>query len=71
MRFYQADSGRMLWQYDTVQSITTVGGGMAQGGSIGGGAGPIAYDGTLVVQSGYGFGGRTPGNLLLVFEVSK
>jgi polyvinyl alcohol dehydrogenase (cytochrome) len=69
MRFYQADTGHVLWQYDTVPSIATVGGGMAQGGSIGGGAGPIAYDGTLVVESGYGFGGRTPGNLLLVFEV--
>jgi len=34
----------------------------------GGGAGPLVYDGTLLVESGYAFAGRIPGNLLLVFE---
>jgi polyvinyl alcohol dehydrogenase (cytochrome) len=42
---------------------------MASGGSIGGGAGPIAYRGNLIVESGYGFSGRIPGNLMLVFGV--
>lgn len=67
LRFYDADTGRLVWSYDTTPSIATVGGGMAAGGSMGGGAGPVAYHGTLVVQSGYGFAGRMPGNLMLVF----
>jgi len=49
--------------------VTTVGGGSAHGGSIGGGAGPVVWGGTLIVESGYGFAGRMPGNVMLVFEV--
>jgi polyvinyl alcohol dehydrogenase (cytochrome) len=69
LRAYAADSGRVLWQTDTMAAVTTVGGGTASGGSIGGGAGPIAYRGNLIVASGYGFSGRIPGNLMLVFGV--
>jgi polyvinyl alcohol dehydrogenase (cytochrome) len=58
-----------LWQYDTTPSVFTVGGGSAHGGSIGGGAGPVVQGGTLIVESGYGFAGRIPGNVMLVFEV--
>ena len=67
LRFYGADSGKVLWQYDTMQDTGTVGGGTARGGSMGGGAGLIAYHGTVIAESGYGFAGRMPGNLLLVF----
>jgi polyvinyl alcohol dehydrogenase (cytochrome) len=67
LRFYSADSGKLLWQYDTMQDTKTVGGGTARGGSMGGGAGVIAYHGTVIVESGYGFAGRIPGNLMLVF----
>ena len=69
IRVYGAHSGQKLWQYDTTQSVVTVGGGSAHGGSIGGGAGPVVEGRTLIVESGYGFAGRMPGNLLLVFEV--
>jgi polyvinyl alcohol dehydrogenase (cytochrome) len=69
VRAYAADSGRVLWQTDTLPAVTTVGGGTASGGSIGGGAGPIAYRGNLIVESGYGFSGRIPGNLMLVYGV--
>jgi polyvinyl alcohol dehydrogenase (cytochrome) len=68
LRVYSARSGEQLWQYDTAQSVLTVGGGSAQGGSIGGGAGPLVLGGTLIVESGYGFAGRMPGNVMLVFE---
>jgi polyvinyl alcohol dehydrogenase (cytochrome) len=68
LRVYSARSGEKLWQYDTAQSVLTVGGGSAQGGSIGGGAGPLVVGGTLIVESGYGFAGRMPGNVMLVFE---
>jgi polyvinyl alcohol dehydrogenase (cytochrome) len=69
LRVYDARSGEKLWQYDTAQPVATVGGGSAHGGSIGGGAGPVVIGGTLIVESGYGFGGRMPGNVMLVFEV--
>jgi polyvinyl alcohol dehydrogenase (cytochrome) len=69
LRFYEAKSGKVLWQFDTLQDFVTVGGGTARGGSMGGGAGQVVYRGTLVVPSGYGFSGRMPGNLMLVFGV--
>lgn len=69
LRVYNAGSGEKLWQYDTAQTVTTVGEGSAHGGSIGGGAGPLVWGGTLIVESGYGFAGRMPGNVMLVFEV--
>jgi polyvinyl alcohol dehydrogenase (cytochrome) len=69
LRAYDARSGERLWQYDTAQAVTTVGGRSAHGGSIGGGAGPLVLGGMLIVESGYGFGGRMPGNVMLVFEV--
>jgi polyvinyl alcohol dehydrogenase (cytochrome) len=69
IRVYSARSGEKLWQYDTAQTVTTVGGGSAHGGAIGGGAGPLVWGGTLIVESGYGFAGRMPGNVMLVFEL--
>jgi polyvinyl alcohol dehydrogenase (cytochrome) len=69
LRIYGARSGEKLWQYDTAQTVATVGGGSAHGGSIGGGAGPLVWGGTLIVESGYGFAGRMPGNVMLVFEL--
>ena len=69
LRFYASSTGRVVWEYDTAVTMPTVGGGTGHGGSIGGGFGPIIEDGTLIVPSGYGFAGRMPGNLLLVFGV--
>jgi polyvinyl alcohol dehydrogenase (cytochrome) len=43
-----------------------VSGEVARGGSIES-AGAIVADGRVVVNSGYLFGGRMPGNVLLVF----
>jgi polyvinyl alcohol dehydrogenase (cytochrome) len=70
VRIYAPDSGRILWQFDTLKEFATINGAKAKGGSIGGGAGPIAYGGNLIVESGYGFSGRMPGNLLLVFGIN-
>jgi polyvinyl alcohol dehydrogenase (cytochrome) len=69
VRIQSATTGKVLWQYDTVRDFDTVGHGKARGGSIGGGAAPLPIGGTLIVQSGYGFAGRMPGNALLVFDV--
>jgi polyvinyl alcohol dehydrogenase (cytochrome) len=66
-RIFDADSGAVLWQYDTRQVVETVNGIRASGGSMGGAAAPIAFDGSLYVPAGYGFGGQMPGNVLLAF----
>lgn len=71
IRVYDVNTGRVLWRYDTLQQVTTVGGDRARGGSMGGGAGPVMRDGMLIMPSGYGFSGRIPGNVLLVFEVDR
>jgi polyvinyl alcohol dehydrogenase (cytochrome) len=68
LRIYDTATGAVLWDYDTLREFTTVNGAPAHGGSIGGGAAPIAYKGMLVANAGYGFAGALPGNALLVFE---
>ncbi len=68
IRIFDTATGKVLWEFDTVKSFTTVNGTVAKGGSMGGGTAPIAYDGLLIVNSGYGFAGKMPGNVLLVFE---
>ncbi|MBT4494476.1 MAG: hypothetical protein HOC70_14635 [Gammaproteobacteria bacterium] len=40
---------------------------MTEGGSLGGGAGPITAKGMLFVSSGYGLYFHMPGNALLAF----
>jgi polyvinyl alcohol dehydrogenase (cytochrome) len=67
LRIFNAATGRQLWTFDTTPSFKTVGGADASGGAIGGGVGPIAYHGMLIVPSGYAFTRKMPGNLLLAF----
>ncbi len=69
LRAYDALDGRVLWDTDTMREFPAVNGAVAHGGSMGGGAAPIAYRGLLIMDSGYGFVGETPGNALLVFSV--
>jgi polyvinyl alcohol dehydrogenase (cytochrome) len=69
VRIYDPETGKILWQYDTTPAVKTIGGGEAHGGSMGGAAGQIPYQGNLIVESGYGFAGRMPGNVLLMFGV--
>lgn len=69
-RAYDADSGEVLWAYDTTQEVETTTGIMASGGSMSG-PGPAVADGHVVLNSGYGLYGHMPGNLLLVFEASE
>jgi polyvinyl alcohol dehydrogenase (cytochrome) len=67
-RAYDAKSGAVLWDYDTVRAFKTVNGTIAHGGAMGGGAGPVAFKGFVVTNSGYGFAGAMPGDALLVFS---
>ncbi len=67
LRAYALD-GTLLWDFDTVREYVTVSGATAQGGSIES-AGAMVGDGHVLVNSGYLFGGRMPGNVLLAFSV--
>jgi polyvinyl alcohol dehydrogenase (cytochrome) len=67
VRGYDSATGRVIWDYDTTAEVTAVDGSRARGGSIGGGAGPVAAEGMVFVASGYGIYFHMPGNLLLAF----
>lgn len=66
LRSYRESDGKLLWAFDTTQPFDTVSGERAHGGSIES-AGAVVADGRVVVNSGYLFGGRMGGNVLLVF----
>lgn len=68
LRAYDAASGRVLWDFDTAREFDTVNGVPGRGGSIES-AGPVVVDGVVLVNSGYLFGGRMAGNVLLAFAV--
>lgn len=68
LRIHDAATGKVLWQFDTVQAFAGVNGVTARGGAMSGGAAPIVEGGQLIVSSGYGFVSKIPGNALLVFE---
>lgn len=66
---YDAETGEVLWEYDTAKPFTDAAGNTGNGGAISGGAAPIAYGNMVFVSSGYAFNGMMPGNVLLAFEV--
>lgn len=70
VRAYAAESGRILWSFDTNRDFDTVNGVAATGGSIDG-PGPVVSGGMLFVTAGNaGFVG-TAGNVLLAFAVDE
>jgi polyvinyl alcohol dehydrogenase (cytochrome) len=69
MRAYDRKSGKVIWDFDTAVSFKSLGGAKGQGGSIGGGTGPVFSNGMLFVNSGYGIYFHMPGNVLLAFRV--
>ena len=66
LRAYGADTGNILWEFDTTKEVSTISGEVARGGSMSGPGVAIA-DGHVVVNSGYGLYFHMPGNVLLVF----
>jgi polyvinyl alcohol dehydrogenase (cytochrome) len=70
IRAYDATSGKIRWSYDAVREFQSVNGIKGNGGSMDGSS-PVASDGMLYVNAGYGMFGEIPGNVLLAFEVKK
>jgi polyvinyl alcohol dehydrogenase (cytochrome) len=66
VRAYDIETGEITWQLDTTQEFATILGEPTTGGSFGGASGPIAFDGKLILSSGYGIYNHMSGNLLLV-----
>ena len=67
LRAFDSQSGKVLWTYATNREFTSVSGRKAHGGSIES-AGPVVANGYVLVNSGYLFGSRMPGNVLLAFS---
>lgn len=70
LRAYDSANGKVLWEFDSTQTVPTVSGVTAHGGSFGG-AGAAIRDGYLVVSSGYGMYFHMPGGVLLVFSAER
>lgn len=68
IRAHAAETGELLWTFDTNGEFDTVNGVSANGGSMDG-PGPVVANGMLYVTAGNGGIVGTPGNLLLAFEV--
>jgi polyvinyl alcohol dehydrogenase (cytochrome) len=67
LRAFSTETGKMIWDYNTVQDFKTVNGVAARGGSMGA-PGPTVAGAMLFVGSGYpGLGNGIPGNVLLAF----
>jgi polyvinyl alcohol dehydrogenase (cytochrome) len=68
LRALDTATGRVIWEYNTVQSYTTINNVSARGGSLSVG-GPTVAGKMLYVGSGYtGVRAGMPGNVLLAFE---
>lgn len=62
LRAYATNDGEFIWDHDTNRAFDSVSGDLAHGGSIES-DGPIVAHGHVLVNSGYLFGGRMPGNV--------
>lgn len=68
LRAYSTQDGKVIWDFDTIRDFTTVNAMEGKGGSLDG-PGPTVVGGMVFVNSGYGFWGGMPGNVLLGFSV--
>jgi polyvinyl alcohol dehydrogenase (cytochrome) len=68
LRAYEAATGRIVWDVDTVREYETVNGVPGKGGSLDG-PGPVVAGGMLFVNSGYTVDGGMAGNVVLAFSV--
>jgi polyvinyl alcohol dehydrogenase (cytochrome) len=68
LRAYDSATGAIIWDFNTAREFNTLSGEIARGGSIES-DGPVVANGVVLVNSGYLFGGRMGGNVLLAFSV--
>jgi polyvinyl alcohol dehydrogenase (cytochrome) len=68
LRAYSSHTGKILWDFNTIQDYSTVNGVPAHGGSLNG-PGAVVVGGMLYVNSGYGRFGEAAGNVFLAFSV--
>jgi polyvinyl alcohol dehydrogenase (cytochrome) len=66
LRAFLANTGEIIWDFNTVRDYETVNGVPGKGGSLDS-AGPVIANGMLFVNSGYGMWQGLPGNVLLAF----
>jgi polyvinyl alcohol dehydrogenase (cytochrome) len=69
LRAHRRDSGAVIWQYDTKQTVMGVNGLEGEGGTLDAG-GAVVADGQVFINSGYGgiiSAGSKGGNVFLVF----
>ena len=66
VRGYNAEDGKVIWDFDTAREFRTVNGIKARGGSFDGPGAAVA-GGMVFVSSGYSRFGGMPGNVLLAF----
>jgi polyvinyl alcohol dehydrogenase (cytochrome) len=72
LRAYSADTGKVLWQYDTVRDFAGVNGVTGHGGVLAGGGGVVIADGIVYTQAGYWpFYPSNYGGVLLAFALPK
>ncbi len=69
-RAYDSKTGRVIWQFDTTKTMTTIDGKTTKGGSMSG-PGAAVWKGKVFVNSGYGMYSHMAGNALMVFEAAK
>ncbi|MEQ8857083.1 MAG: PQQ-binding-like beta-propeller repeat protein [Pseudomonadales bacterium] len=68
LRAYDLKTGAVRWTFDSTRRFDTVVGEPTSGGSFGGAAGPVAFNGLLAIGSGYGIYNHMAGNLLMVLQ---
>jgi polyvinyl alcohol dehydrogenase (cytochrome) len=66
IRAHSAESGELLWEFNTMRDFDTVNGVKGHGGSIDG-PGAVVVNGMVFISSGYPRNGGVPGNVLLAF----
>ena len=67
---WDKNRGELLAEFKTNVHFTDRAGLEASGGSIES-DGPVIVDNNLLINSGYQYGGRLAGNVLLNFEISE
>jgi len=70
LRAFDTKTGKLMFEFDSVQEYQSVNGISARGGSIDNGT-IVARNGLLLVSSGYALFNELPGNVLLAFRRKK